>query len=277
MSGKDVCLVFGTAAVCWMFGYYWTKRQTGLTTTPASFSQSDSPSRTSAQLIPENSEEDARLDKERLIQTNEDDTEIKVPPPDSYLITTPASLSPPGSPSRTSAQLIPRNSEEYIRLNGNDLEEDRDHVGGQWYDAVILHASEDEMAARLCQEILQEQVNVPNLKISLPDDIITPGTPTLDGLAILLLKCRLVIIYHSRHMSMDGLMLFGKQANIIQSLDDPQKRNRIIPFIVDGEEMSVDMCTIQPVNYTNDIRSANFPNFKNKMERLFLMWRDKIA
>ncbi|VDI76360.1 Hypothetical predicted protein [Mytilus galloprovincialis] len=244
MSGKDVCLVFGTAAVCWMFGYYWTKRQTGLTTTPASFSQSDSPSRTSAQLIPENSEEDARLDKERLIQTNEDDTEIKVPPPDSY---------------------------------GNDLEEDRDHVGGQWYDAVILHASEDEMAARLCQEILQEQVNVPNLKISLPDDIITPGTPTLDGLAILLLKCRLVIIYHSRHMSMDGLMLFGKQANIIQSLDDPQKRNRIIPFIVDGEEMSVDMCTIQPVNYTNDIRSANFPNFKNKMERLFLMWRDKIA
>lgn len=30
MSGKDVCLVFGTAAVCWMFGYYWTKRQTGI-------------------------------------------------------------------------------------------------------------------------------------------------------------------------------------------------------------------------------------------------------
>ncbi|XP_071134775.1 uncharacterized protein [Mytilus edulis] len=255
MSGKDVCLVFGTAAVCWMFGYYWIKRQTGLTTTPASFSQSDSPNRTRAQLIPENSEEDARLD----------------------LTTTPASLSPPGSPSRTSAQLIPRNSEEYIRLNGNDLEEDRDHVGGQWYDAVILHASEDEMAARLCQEILQEQVNVPNLKISLPDDIITPGTPTLDGLAGLLLKCRLVIIYHSRHMSMDGLMLFGKQANIIQSLEDPQKRDRIIPFIVDCEELSVDMCTIQPVNYTNDIRSANFPNFKNKMERLFLMWRDKIA
>ncbi|VDI23329.1 Hypothetical predicted protein [Mytilus galloprovincialis] len=161
--------------------------------------------------------------------------------------------------------------------DGNDLEEDRAHVGEQWFDAVILHASEDEMAARLCQEILQEQVNVPNLEIGLPDDIITPGTPTLDGLAILLLKCRLVIIYHSRHMSMDGLMLFGKQANIIQSLDDPQKRNRIIPFIVDGEEMSVDMCTIQSVNYIDDIRSVNFPSFKKKMERLFLMWREKIA
>lgn len=148
--------------------------------------------------------------------------------------------------------------------------------GGQWFDAVILHASEDEMAARLCQEILQEQVNVPNLKIGLPDDIITPGTSTLDGLGSLLLNCRLVIIYHSRYMSMDGLMLFGKQANIIQSLEDPQKSDRIIPFIVDGEELSVDMCTIQPVNYTNDIRSAYFPSFKNKMERLFLMWRNKI-
>ncbi|CAG2226884.1 unnamed protein product [Mytilus edulis] len=158
-----------------------------------------------------------------------------------------------------------------------DVEEDRGLVDDQWFDAIILHALEDETAARRCKEILQEHINVPNLKIGFPDDIILPGTHTLDGLASLISNCRLVIIYHSRYMSMDGLMLFGKQANIIQSLEDPQKRDRIIPFIVDGEEISVDMCTIQSVNYTNDIRSANFPSFQNKMKRLFLMWREKIA
>ncbi|CAC5388262.1 unnamed protein product [Mytilus coruscus] len=221
MSGRDACLVAGTVAVCGIFGYLWTKRQTGLTATPATLPQSNSSSRNSAQHIPEN-------------------------------------------------------AEEYARLNCNDLEEDRDPVGGQWFDAVILHALEDETAARLCQKILLEQINVPNLKIGLPDDIITPGTSTLDGLGSLISNCRLVIIYHSQFLSMDGLMLFGKQANIIQTLEDPQKRDRIIPFIVDGEDLSLDMCTIHPVNYVNDIRSANFPSFKNKMARLFLMWREKI-
>lgn len=204
MSGRDACLVAGTVAVCGIFGYLWTKRQTDSITSSKSEEQ------------------------------------------------------------------------QISSLNCNDLEEDRVPVGGQWFDAVILHALEDETAARLCQQILQEQINVPNLQIGLPDDIITPGTSTLDGIGSLISNCRLVIIYHSRFLSMDDFMLFGKQANIIQSLEDPQKRDRIIPFIVDGEELSLDMCTIHPVNYVNDIRSANFPSFKNKMERLFLMWREKI-
>ncbi|XP_052087147.1 uncharacterized protein LOC127724252 isoform X3 [Mytilus californianus] len=235
MSGKDVCLVTGTAAVCGIFWYFWTKRQAA---TPASLPQSDSSSCTSAQHLLGNAEEYARLNS----------------------ITT----------SKSEEQQI-------SSLNCNDLEEDMDPAGGQWFDAVILHALEDETAARLCQKILLEQINVPNLQIGLPDDIITPGTSTLDGLGSLISNCRLVIIFHSRFLSMDGLMLFGKQANIFQTLEDPQKKDRIIPFIVDGEDLSLDMCTIQPVIYVNDIRSANFPSFKNKMERLFLMWREKIA
>ncbi|VDI76364.1 Hypothetical predicted protein [Mytilus galloprovincialis] len=118
--------------------------------------------------------------------------------------------------------------------------------------------------------------NISNLQVVLPEDLLAPGSRILPGLSSLLDSCRLVFIYQTKSLESDTVAGYGKDINVIQSLEDPQKAKRIIPLQVNEEKISVELSPIIHLKYVNDTSDRQFPNFKKKFEKLVYSWRETL-
>ena len=144
------------------------------------------------------------------------------------------------------------------------------------HDIIILHCAQDFIGARKCQKLLQNHLHVNGLSVCLPDDVTQPGTYILDGLTTLLDSSRLVFIYHSKNLKLDGLAVFGKHANLFQSLENAQKRKRVIPLLVDSEPLSPELSVLDPIQVVADTDNEEFAHFIGKMNKLVKHWKQKI-
>ncbi|XP_052087128.1 uncharacterized protein LOC127724240 isoform X3 [Mytilus californianus] len=157
-----------------------------------------------------------------------------------------------------------------------DLEEDR-HKDIFRFDILILHANKDQREANECKRFLMHNFpDICNLQVALPEDLLAPGTQLLPGLSTLLDSCRLVFIYVTENLESDPVAGYGKQVNFIQSLKDPLKEDRIIPLQLNEENISVDLCTVQPLEYVKDTTDRQFPDFKLQFENLVKFWKTKL-
>lgn len=139
------------------------------------------------------------------------------------------------------------------------------------YDAVVLCASKVEEKAKRCIEELRQHAKIDGEcpLIGVVDDIILPGTYTIEGLSDLLIKCRLVIIFHTQYFKSDGLADYGKHINLRQAVEDTDKKARVIPMIADETELSNDLRALLPIEYSDQ-------DFHVKMQRLLAFWRQKL-
>ena len=143
------------------------------------------------------------------------------------------------------------------------------YILGFELDAVILHSSHDEEEAKECQKLLEQHATIGNVRadVGFIDDVILPGTYTIDGLCELFLKCRLVLVFHTKNFKKDGLIEYAKHINLKQAVEDADKNNRIIPLLADDEALSTDLGVLEPVSYHDE-------NFLWKMSKLFTHWRN---
>ncbi|XP_052087127.1 uncharacterized protein LOC127724240 isoform X2 [Mytilus californianus] len=158
----------------------------------------------------------------------------------------------------------------------HDVEEDRS-IDIFRFDILILHANKDQREANECKRFLMHNFpDICNLQVALPEDLLAPGTQLLPGLSTLLDSCRLVFIYVTENLESDPVAGYGKQVNFIQSLKDPLKEDRIIPLQLNEENISVDLCTVQPLEYVKDTTDRQFPDFKLQFENLVKFWKTKL-
>ncbi|CAC5388258.1 unnamed protein product [Mytilus coruscus] len=142
-------------------------------------------------------------------------------------------------------------------------------------DIVILHANTDQSEADECKTFLMNNFpDISNLQVVLPEDLLAPGSQRLPGLSSLLDSCRLVFIYLTENIESDTVAGFGRQINLIQSLEDPQKANRIIPLQVNEGNILVELSPLIPLKYVKDKTDRQFPIFKRKLENLVKSWRN---
>ncbi|CAC5388257.1 unnamed protein product [Mytilus coruscus] len=144
-------------------------------------------------------------------------------------------------------------------------------------DIVILHANTDQSEADECKTFLMNNFpDISNLQVVLPEDLLAPGSQRLPGLSSLLDLCRLVFIYLTENIESDTVAGFGRQINLIQSLEDPQKANRIIPLQVNEGNILVELSPLIPLKYVKDKTDRQFPIFKRKLESLVKSWRNTL-
>jgi len=145
------------------------------------------------------------------------------------------------------------------------------YILGFELDAVILHASHDEEQAKECQKLLEQHAMIGNVRadVGFIDDVILPGTYTIEGLCGLFLKCRLVLVFHTKNFKKDGLIEYAKHINLKQAVMDPDKNNRIIPLLADDEVLSKELRLYGYVSYYDE-------HFLEKMSKLFTYWRNKL-
>ncbi|CAC5395744.1 unnamed protein product [Mytilus coruscus] len=144
-------------------------------------------------------------------------------------------------------------------------------------DIVILHANTDQSEADECKTFLMNNFpDISNLQVVLPEDLLAPGSQRLPGLSSLLDSCRLVFIYLTENIESDTVAGFGRQINLIQSLEDPQKANRIIPLQVNEGNILVELSPLIPLKYVKDKTDRQFPIFKRKLENLVKSWRNTL-
>ena len=103
-------------------------------------------------------------------------------------------------------------------------------------------------------------------KVGFIDDVILPGTYTINGLCKLFLKCRLVLVFHTKNFKKDGLIEYAKHINLKQAVEEADKNNRIIPVLAD-EVLSEELSVLEPVSYYDE-------KFSRKMSKLFTHWRN---
>jgi hypothetical protein len=145
------------------------------------------------------------------------------------------------------------------------------YILGFEFDAVILHTSHDEVQAKECQKFLEQHSMIGNVRadVGFIDDVILPGTYTIDGLCKLFLKCRLVLVFHTKNFKKDGLIEYAKLINLKQAVEEADKNNRIIPLLADNEVLSIDLSVLEPVSCYDE-------NFSRKMSKLFTHWRNNL-
>ncbi|XP_063404461.1 uncharacterized protein LOC134687931 [Mytilus trossulus] len=157
-----------------------------------------------------------------------------------------------------------------------DVEEDR-ALDIFRYDILLLHGKKDQNEATKCKTFLMNNfTNISNLQVALPEDLFEPGSQLLPGLSSILDSCRLVFIYQTKSLDSDTVAGYGKDINVIQSLEDPQKAKRIIPLQVNEEKISVELSPIIHLKYVNDTNHRQFPTFKEKFEKLVDSWRKTL-
>ena len=143
------------------------------------------------------------------------------------------------------------------------------YILGFEFDAVILHASHDEVQAKECQQLLEQHAMIGNVRadVGFIDDVILPGTYTINGLCELFLKCRLVLVFHTKNFKKDGLNEYANQINLKQAVEEANKKERLIPLLADDEVLSKELSVLEPVSYYDE-------NFSQKMSKLFTHWRN---
>ncbi|CAC5395742.1 unnamed protein product [Mytilus coruscus] len=166
--------------------------------------------------------------------------------------------------------------EEDRPIGHHDVEEDRS-IDNFRPDILILHANKDQNEANECKSFLRNNFpDISNLQVALPEDLLAPGSQRLPGLSTLLDSCRLVFIFLTKNLESDAVAGFGKQITLIQSLEDPQKANRIIPLQVNEGPISVELSPLIPLRYVKDTTDRQFPSFKRKLEKLVNSWRKAL-
>lgn len=117
-----------------------------------------------------------------------------------------------------------------------------------------------------------DKINIPNLKVALSEDLFQPGKLLFDGLNTILDTCRLVFVYPFINTDSDGVATYGEHINLKQSLEDPEKKHRIIPLQVGDAQISDVISIINPVEYSREINDEKLNAFKNLVE----FWRAKL-
>ncbi|XP_076077033.1 uncharacterized protein LOC143047706 isoform X2 [Mytilus galloprovincialis] len=156
-----------------------------------------------------------------------------------------------------------------------DLEEDTPTDNFQ-RDILILHADMDYTEAYNCKELLMKHMNINNLQVAVLAERIDPGKKILPELGSFLDTCRLIFIYQTKNLKLDTIAYYGGQMQLVRSLTDITKSERVIPLDVDGTE-SVFTNAIEHLKYIKDIHDSQFTNFQGKVKRLVDKWRKQAT